>query len=236
MKIISWNCNMAFRRKMQSVLLFQPDVLIVPECEHPEKIIFSPEAAPTDWCWVGKNRNKGLGIFSFSATRLSLHPAYNEAFKWIVPLQVYSNRLSFLLFAVWANNPADAQGAYITQVWKALHFYEKLLHDKPVMWMGDFNSNSIWDRKHRKGNHSDVVAFLNERNIVSTYHQYYQLKSGLELHPTLYMYRHEHRPYHIDYCFVSTTLISQLLSVKIGPYTDWAALSDHAPLEVEFMF
>jgi exonuclease III len=36
MKIITWNCNMAFRKKADWILQYEPDILIIPECEHPE--------------------------------------------------------------------------------------------------------------------------------------------------------------------------------------------------------
>lgn len=33
MKVITWNCNMAFRKKDANILSYKPDLLIVPECE-----------------------------------------------------------------------------------------------------------------------------------------------------------------------------------------------------------
>lgn len=38
MKIITWNCNMTFRKKAEYILSHKPDIIIVPECEQPEKI------------------------------------------------------------------------------------------------------------------------------------------------------------------------------------------------------
>jgi len=67
MKIITWNCNMAFRKKAGLILTHKPDIVIIPECEHPDKLKFTtgtPE--PTDTLWFGTNLNKGLGIFSYS--------------------------------------------------------------------------------------------------------------------------------------------------------------------------
>lgn len=40
MRIITWNCNMAFRKKADFVLTYKPDILIVPECEYPENLVF----------------------------------------------------------------------------------------------------------------------------------------------------------------------------------------------------
>jgi exonuclease III len=64
MKIITWNCNMAFRKKAAVILAHKPDILIVPECEHPDKLIFNAGIfQPTDVLWFGTNQHKGLGIF-----------------------------------------------------------------------------------------------------------------------------------------------------------------------------
>ena len=64
MKIITWNCNMAFRKKAEFILAYKPDILVVPECEHPDKLKFDQALpAPTNILWFGSNKNKGLGIF-----------------------------------------------------------------------------------------------------------------------------------------------------------------------------
>ena len=60
MKIITWNCNMVFRKKADIILAQKPDILIVPECEHPDKLIFKNDTLkPTDVLWFGQNKNKG---------------------------------------------------------------------------------------------------------------------------------------------------------------------------------
>jgi len=43
---------MAFRKKAGFILAHQPDILIVPECEHPDKLIFSASTRePSDLLW-----------------------------------------------------------------------------------------------------------------------------------------------------------------------------------------
>ncbi len=40
---------MAFRKKAELILAHKPDILIVPECEHPDKLQFGPTIPiPTD--------------------------------------------------------------------------------------------------------------------------------------------------------------------------------------------
>lgn len=235
MKIITWNCNMAFRKKAEFILACKPDIVVVPECEQPEKLKFAPGIAlPNDILWHGANQHKGLGIFSYSKYKLKLLDCHNPDFKNILPIAVTGGKIDFILFAVWANNPADKDGAYVTQVWKAIHYYDALLRKKKIILAGDFNSNTIWDNPKREGNHSAVVKKLASKNIFSTYHTFHQQTPGKEMHPTQFMYRHQDKPYHLDYCFASSFFIEKLTNVEIGQYKDWTQFSDHKPVLVTF--
>jgi len=224
---------MAFRKKADHILAFKPDILIVPECEHPDKLKFNNETPePSDILWFGENTNKGLGVFSYSKYRFRLHDNHNTDLKTILPVSVSNGKYRFNLFAIWANNTNDPDGTYITQVWKAIHYYNDKLKGKKTVLIGDFNSNTIWDKPRREGNHTTVVEKLKAKNIHSAYHKYYNMTQGKELHPTLYMYRHENKPYHIDYCFASADLADKITDVQVGEYKSWAHFSDHSPLMV----
>lgn len=223
MRIITWNCNGAFRKKAEFILKCNPDILVVPECEHPDKLKFKNEKfKPTDSLWFGINQNKkGLGIFSFSDYRITLISEYNPNFRWVIPIAVTGGQHDLMLYAIWTNNPDDKDGQYIEQVWKAIHFYDVLLTLNTTLFIGDFNSNSIWDRPKRAGNHSSVVKYLEEKNIYSTYHVYHKQQQGKENHPTLYWQKNKNKPYHIDYCFASAELIKGLHSVEVGDFDEW---------------
>ncbi len=226
---------MAFRKKADFILTHKPDILIVPECEHPDKLLFPVDTPkPNDTLWFGKNQNKGLAIFSYSKYRFTVMDCHNHDLQMIIPIAVAGGEFDFNLFAIWANNPADRDGQYIEQVWKALHHYDTLLTSTKTMLVGDFNSNKIWDKKHRESNHSNVVKLLEDKGIFSSYHLHHKQAQGTEEHPTLYMYRHKDKPYHIDYCFVSADMAEKLQSVEIGDYAFWAKHSDHVPVIVTF--
>ena len=226
---------MAFRKKAEFILVNKPDILIIPECENPERLKFiSGTPLPTDILWYGKNQNKGLGVFSYSNYKFKLLDCHNPDFKNILPIAVTGGKIDFTLFAIWANNPEDKDGQYITQIWKAINYYEALLTNNSTILVGDFNSNKIWDKPRREGNHSTVVEKLESKNIFSTYHKFHKQLQGEEIHPTLFMYRHENKPYHIDYCFASSDFMEKLINVEIGHYNDWTNYSDHKPLTVTF--
>ena len=232
MKIITWNCNMAYRNKANAILVLQPDIVVVQECENPEKLKFPPGTPePADMIWYGDNPNKGVGVFSYGNYRFKLHKSHNPEFKTILPIEVTGGDTDFLLFAVWANNPQDKKFQYVGQIWKAVHWYDKLLK-KPAIWTGDFNSNTIWDKPKREGNHTALVKFLAERKIHSAYHRFYDHQHGAEAHPTYFLYRHEAKPYHIDYCFSSKHF--ELEHVEVGAYANWRAHSDHKPIIVTY--
>lgn len=65
MKLITWNCNGAFRRKLAYLAKFNADILIIQECEDPSQ---SKDADYRAWAqnyiWVGNSKNRGLGVFA----------------------------------------------------------------------------------------------------------------------------------------------------------------------------
>jgi len=226
---------MAFRKKAAFILAHQPDIAVIPECEHPDKLKFSPGTPiPTAMLWFGENKNKGLGIFSYSNYRFKVLRNHNPELKMIIPIGVTGGAVDFTLFAIWANNPNDPGGQYVEQVWKAIHHYEKKLKKNPTILIGDFNSNTIWDRKYRAGNHSNVVKKLEEKNIFSCYHLHHKQVQGKEQHPTFYLYKRQNKPYHLDYCFASGDMIDKIENVEIGDYDFWKQYSDHVPVMVTF--
>ena len=64
MRIVTWNCNGALRKKTAPLDELEADVLVVQECEDPKM----STAAYKEWAgcylWQGVNKNKGVGIFA----------------------------------------------------------------------------------------------------------------------------------------------------------------------------
>jgi hypothetical protein len=105
---------MAFRNKAGAILALKPDILIVQECENLEKLKFHADLpVPNDEIWFGQNANKGLAVFSFSDLRINKLNDHNVELRMVVPLSVRAKNVNLLLFAIWANNPADKDGQYI---------------------------------------------------------------------------------------------------------------------------
>ena len=85
MRIITWNCNMAFRKKYEQILHYEPDLLIVPECEHSDKF---KNKFYDNVLWIGDNKNKGLAVFSFNDFEITIHESYCENYRYVLPIKV----------------------------------------------------------------------------------------------------------------------------------------------------
>lgn len=136
-----------------------------------------------------------------------------------------------IILAVWTRQANSPTFGYIGQLWKYLQKHKEKLSASEVVISGDFNSNACWDVWDRWWNHSDVVNELAQLGIESAYHQYTGESQGKELQPTFFMYRKTNRPYHIDYAFLSSDLISAS-TISIGKSEEWLELSDHMPFTI----
>lgn len=234
MRLITWNCQGAYRIKADLILAHHPDILVVQECEHPDKYVYSPTyKRPDSQSWYGDSRHKGICIHSFNDYKVELMQHFNPKFRYILPFRVTGHGQTFTLFAIWAmSNKENYDARYIGQVWLAIDYYADLLKDSTIL-IGDFNSNKIWDYKKRVGDHSDVVKKLADNNIHSIYHRHFEIEQGKEKHPTFFLQRNLNKPYHIDYCFASGNILDKVQNVEIGVFENWIAYSDHTPLTVD---
>lgn len=236
MKIISWNCNCAFRNKFRLLTDEKPDIMIVPESESPEYLDSHRGIIPARChLWAGKTPCKGLSIFTFNGYSARIADFYNPNYKFIVPVEIRKGNRKFLLFAVWTitaeNN--NTYSGYVVQAYKAMQHYQPHLRTDSIL-AGDFNSNKLWDTHFtRSCNHTSLIEFLSGQGFFSLYHYLYGEKQGEETKATLYMLKQEKRPYHIDYFFMHHSLMQKVKSFQIGEYKDWITASDHMPLTLE---
>jgi hypothetical protein len=99
---------MAYRKKAGFLLTHNPDIVIVPECENPERLKFGVDTKKsTQTFWYGENQHKGIGVFSYSNYKFKLLKVHNPAIKTVLPLSVTGGEFDFTLFAVWAYNKDD---------------------------------------------------------------------------------------------------------------------------------
>jgi exonuclease III len=233
MRILTWNAAMKFRNKIEQVIPFMADILVIPECEAPQKWIKSSYVEDIyQFKWFGENQNKGIGVITLNDSyQLEVHALYNEKFQYIIPL-VVSGREEFVLLAVWSQKTKDTFQNYIGQIYLALQHYKSLLKG-PCIIIGDWNSNQIFNHIKRVGNHTEVVDMLALNGITSFYHHYFNEEQGEESKPTHFFRKELARPFHIDFAFGSLEFKERLSKVDVGTYEDWIKHSDHVPIFLE---
>lgn len=235
MKVVTWNCNGAFRKKYSEIVKIGADLYVIQECESPEKIS-DPDfhAHFSSMLWTGDSINRGLGVFATMNTTLEqlTWPDIYEGkpVKHFLPCLVNG---AYTLVAIWTHRNNSPTFGYIGQLWKYLQVNKHRISDKSLL-VGDFNSNPIWDKPSRHWNHSDVVRELESLQVLSLYHTHFEEDPGMESMPTLYLQRNLEKPYHIDYLFGSDPFVKNLKSIDIGNPRDWLSLSDHMPICASF--
>ncbi|MBA3432245.1 MAG: hypothetical protein H0U16_12295 [Actinobacteria bacterium] len=101
--------------------------------------------------------------------------------------------------------------------------------------IGDFNSNAIWDRDHPQHSHSELVARFANLGMTSAYHRSTGDPQGQERLATHYFWRKPDRPFHIDHCFLSRSLVDAGFSFTLGAPKQWLGMSDHIPLILDLL-
>lgn len=230
MKLLTWNCNGALRKKFDALQYFQADISIMQECENPAK---SKDATYRAWAnnslWVGDNPHKGLGIFASPTIKLEKLDWKPLGLKYFIPCRVNNE---FNLVGTWCYGGSLLQDyRYIGQLWKYLQLHKKKLGKAIIA--GDFNSNVFWDKPRRNWNHSDVVRELNTLGMKSMYHTFYKEDQGKETLPTFIFQKNVAKPYHIDYIFASQEIIQNVKTVSVGQPEPWLKMSDHMPVFCE---
>ena len=122
MKIVTWNCNGAFRNKFNSIRELDADIYIIQECEDPKRTYDAKyKGWSSNYLWIGDNKNKGLGIFAKSEIDLCPLDWSNKykdhSVKYFLPCIVNNE---FQLLAVWAHRNNSPNFGYIGQFWKYL--------------------------------------------------------------------------------------------------------------------
>lgn len=237
LKIATWNCKGAYRKKQKYFLeKYEPDIWIIQECEDLDRLQKQKDfQRPDNAIWFGDNPNRGISIFSRAGYDIAINKDHNEAFKYIVPIKI-SGLTSLNLFAIWAMNSAKElrKQRYIGQVFSAFNYY-KLDSKKDTLITGDFNWNLNFDSNSHGliGKFKDFLTQMDKVDFQSIYHKVKSEAFGLETKPTLFLQGKNEKPYHIDYIFGNNKLIDNTEKVEIGKYDEWIDYSDHMPLYTE---
>jgi exonuclease III len=225
MRLVTWNAGRGqFAKKVPWIEHLQADVAVIQE-------IARPRTEHRGVCWFGLNPNQGVAVLARPPYSVTPLPESPDAPKYFVPFQI-KGPTEFTLFAVWTLGDQDLR--YVCAATTAVDIYDQAFKSGPVVVMGDFNSNTIWDRDHPGHlNHTALVAKLAERGVGSAFHTQRGTPHGEEREHTFFLHRNPAKGYHIDYCFMPTAWLQRLKHVDVGSHAAWYKASDHTPLLVE---
>lgn len=231
MKIVSWNCRGAFRKKYEKVTKYNADIYVIPEAENPKKYEDNEKYKDynkfaSNYPWIGNYDDKGLGIFAKEDIKIEDN-SWNTRNELFLSVRVND---SFDLVGVWTLKN------YVEQAIPYLRIQEdKIKKSDKIVFCGDFNSNKVFNNHHKGKDHCDMVKIFNSYGLKSIYHYNTKEKHGSESVPTFFEYSHEDKAFHIDYVFSKPGHISNL---EIGSFDEYVACedqkSDHVPLIFEF--
>jgi hypothetical protein len=233
MRLTTWNCKGGFHRKHGAIATLGADVLVLPECGRLSAVNNVLGAAPVrSFEWVGENPRKGLGVVSYGDYFVTVHPAYDPTFRWVLPVDV-NGPVSFLLLAVWTV-PDPSDGVYVHFLFRALTAYADLIRHRPTIVAGDFNQSVRFDKPGSPLNFAEWLVAADGLGLRSVYHEHRTCAHGGEPEPTFYLQHAQGKPHHIDFVFASQSLMEMVGDVGVGVHSEWAALSDHMPLHCTF--
>jgi len=142
MRVVSWNCNGAYRKKFQYIKDIDADIHVIQECENPitsgvpEYIEY---AANHIWHGSLKDINKGVGIFAKPEIKLNELHWDNPDESLFIPVEVNG---FFVLLAVWTTIELYYIGEYVD--------FQNANSEKfnnNMVIIGDFNSGVNFDTK-----------------------------------------------------------------------------------------
>ena len=226
MRLVTWNARRGqFAQKVSLLAPLGADVAVLQEVAKPSK-------ETSQILWFGDNPNQGIAVVAKGPYCLRRLPQVPEVPKYFIPVSVEGPR-SFVLFAVWTLGRQLMP--YVQAASTAIDTYAGMFDATPVVLLGDFNSNAIWNKEHPAAlNHEAMVGRLRRFGLVSAYHQHRGIEHGAEpiSDHTFNLYGHEDKSYHIDYCFLPKSWADQIDQVLVGEFAQWHEHSDHRPLIV----
>ena len=233
-RIAVWNCNMRLHEKLDGLRLLRPDVIVLPECACPEVLLRRiPDLGATGIGWTGLRANKGLGVFSFGAWRLSIDASHDPRGATTLPLRV-DGPASLAVLGVWAIPPWGRRsgGRRPEPLPRAIERHAAFLSHGPALIAGDFNNALVAARTDGRTQPSALFRRLAGWGFVSAAGDLFRPDESEASHPTYYRNRRAPKRVPSDVVFIGGFRPDAISSCEIGHPYPWIRASDHAPMAV----
>ena len=231
LRIVAWNVNQRVETKAQHLLELEPDVAVLPECADVPQI---GDGALLRVGWTGRNLKKGLGVFVRPGIRATVDGGWEPWREWWLPVRLEigpGTRVDLL--AVWAfHHRGQEPGPRRGRSHRAIEHYRPFLEHHRAVVIGDFNDNVRWDTPTYPS-FRRTLELLDDAGYASLYHERTGESPGAESGATLFWYRHQDRPYLVDYAFVPRAWLPVVRRYELGDPGLWLAWSDHVPLVLD---
>jgi exodeoxyribonuclease-3 len=222
MNITTWNCCRGKPEvKLPRLLKNNPDIVAIQESAKPSGLLGETQA------WHGDNPHQGLLALTYNGFRLEPVHRRRIIAKFFFPMRV-TGVIGFNLLMIWVK-PLIRTGSYMDSLIHGITAYRDFIHSDNTVVLGDLNSAAYFGKRHLEF----VEMMRKEFDLVSAYHEYFEVNHGEETHFTYFDRTQKGRPYHIDYCFIPKPWLRNLKSVEVGRPRTWTHLSDHVPLTIE---
>jgi exonuclease III len=226
MKVLTWNCNLHFRKNFDLIKHFDSEIIVIQECEKLDLDQF--EAYKSHW--IGMNNSKGLAVLTKGESVFE-SDLFRSDLVYFLPVSFGDTAV----LGVWAFN-GRARGKVSNGSGFVLdaidHYAAWFRSHKNIILSGDFNNSPQWDNSKSNNNFVEINKCLNRLGLFSAYHMYSKELIGNETKFTHFHQKNPNKGFHIDYTY---TNFSHIDSVEIGLFEDWVSVSDHVPLLSNFL-
>lgn len=221
MKIISYNISRFCQEKVDSILLHEADIYIMPELACPEMVSL-PNGYEMEW--MGEFAFKGLGIVWRSELRAEVPKWFMPEHQYFLPLLVDGT----LIMAAWpTTTEANKPKRYPQIAMEAIMDYESYLKAHPTVIVGDMNCYKGQSGETKQYSIQAIIDLMAEWGFKSAYHQKTGEPLGKESMATYHHQFKEDSKFFLDYAFTN-------VPIKNFQLFEWnKGISDHAGQMIE---
>lgn len=220
LRITTWNCRSgAVSAKLQEVAELDSDIVFLQECQ-PGPVL----PLHGDLLLQSVGERKGLALAAPTGRvkfeRLTRHDAPESSIAALA-----TGPVSCLMLGLWTHPPD-----YRAEIDRLTNAFSDLIAQMPTVLLGDLNTGPKLGDSYIKG--GAVFGRLAKLGLVSAYHEHHALQHGQEQHGTYFHRFKADAPWHIDYCFLSASLLTKVTQVDVAADERWTKRSDHRPVSV----